>query len=404
MRHKETGLTLIELLIAIAIFGIIGILGLSAYLKWQSTWNETNSYAQSKMIVRNFYMKGLETPTVSLTQSIIPTGGAQIALTAIVSSTISTTQDYTLPLGYISVNGQPLSYIVYGDTLPPQPSGTQYKSPGTYKIPVPAGTSSLTATLLGAGGAGSTCAAGGFGGYVKFTVANPQPGNWSLVVGAGGAAGSGYLAGYGGGYSALLNPGGTYYGVAGGGGSAGENGGSCSASIGGNSGGTSGSNGIATPNCGIGYGNGGSALQPGAGGGACPGWSAPGVAGAGMIGGISPPAYAQYGNGGGGDGGDGWFGGGSGGGGGGYQAGSSGGGGSSYLNPRTSNTQDTAGGGSDGGSSGGYNAGTNGLAIIDIAAKHASASPVRQASPSSGLGWTWEYGGQSGYLFNGKGY
>jgi hypothetical protein len=233
---------------------------------------------------------------------------------------------------------------------------TTYNTAGSNTYTVPAGVTSITVKLWGAGGGGGAGNGGsgpggngGGGGYTKSVLTVTPAENLGVEVGSGGAAGSAtYSGGKGGGYSAVKRSA-TYLVQAGGGGGGGGNRGSGGNGHGGAGGGTTGVAGTANTG---GGGNGGTASAGGTGGSAGTGGGG-GAAGAANAGGnpggtgatCTTAVASTGGNGGTGGGGGGTVAGScvSGGGGGGGRFGGGGGGSASATNNR-------GGGGGGGGS------------------------------------------------------
>ena len=273
-------------------------------------------------------------------------GGKQVALP------MSVADAATACAGATTSSGVPMT-VQYGQSkvpvAPPCAVSTQsFTIPGTYAVTVPTGCSTVDFAVLGAAGGFAPNAAGGAGAKVTGAITESYGTQLTVVVGTGGATATGYLAGSGGGFSALEDASG-YVGLAGGGGGAGGFGGNGYGGAGGAAG-LLGSNGL--PGCDprtAGYGA--SQTAPGQGTVGYPqaiicGGNAGGAAGVGMTG--AAPTSGGYGNGGGGGGGNGFFGGGAGSSGGSYGGGGGGGAGSSYASMAATSVVVTTGGGASG--------------------------------------------------------
>ncbi|MGB3009112.1 MAG: hypothetical protein WBB33_02035 [Candidatus Saccharimonadales bacterium] len=273
-------------------------------------------------------------------------------------------------------------------------SGQIYNTQGSDTFVVPAGVTSLTFKMWGAGGggggggaAGGTGGAGGGGGYITGLISVTPGETLSVYVGGGGSGGlfnnrgnDAGDGGGGGGYSSLYRNTTALAVAAGGAGG----GGARAASPGGAGGAGGGTNGVS--GTAVGNGGAGGAGTPSAGGSGGTGGGNPGTAGASLAGGAGADGrtnagadgsgvaggLATGGDGGqaninttrpgGGGGGSGWFGGG----GGGSttnantNAGGGGGGGSSYIVAGATGTSNIAGSGTTPGNSGDSNRGTAG--------------------------------------------
>lgn len=295
-------------------------------------------------------------PTISHTgASISPASGAA--------------HDFTNPVNYVvtAADATTQTYVVTVTIANPP---TQYATPGTYSYVVPAGVTSISLKMWGAGGMASGAGNGGAGGYVAGTIATTPGETLTLkVAGAplqntydqggfnGGGNGGSYtganIAGGGGGASQVLR-GSTVLLVAGGGGGGGN--GAGGTATGGAGGGTSGQAGGDGPQ-GLTFGGGGGTQVAGGAGGDGPVPGLAGSSGQGGNGGVVAGASPQGGGGGGG----GYYGGGAGGGDTSWvHSGAGGGGGSSYTNPTVTNATNTAGSGTTPGNSADADRGTAG--------------------------------------------
>ena len=299
---------------------------------------------------------------------------AILLLTSVVAS--AATYEYRVP-----VHGVPLPASLLCNapsvTFNYDPANAVVESNGSthsvYHVTVPANCGHAVLRIVGAGGGGASSSSGagngGNGGQVYETIPIPSSyagTSWTIYAGGGGAPGSGYSGGIGGGLSAVFAADGTLLGAAGSGGGAGSYGGQGSGVNGGAGGGPSGAPGAksycevrhnlrpATP---------GTQTGPGLGG---PGdfidcTTGDGNNGSGYEGGART-AFGDYGNGGGGGGGDGYYGGGGGYFGGFYYYGGGGAGGSGYSPPFATNVTNQPNA-TPGGAAGSY--GGNGWVTIN---------------------------------------